>query len=74
MHFLGVIIGTTEQLMMTMLRDYQSLTVAVLANTFGLMQLVVGNEKTDLGIALVLSLMQTISLLLAITITASQVQ
>ena len=74
LHFMEVTIGTEEQLLRTVLKDYQSLTVAILVSTFGLLQLVKENKKAELGIVLVLSLMHTTCLLLAITIIVSQAQ
>ena len=71
LHFMELTIGTVEQLIRTMLKNYQSLTVVILFSTFGFMQLVVGNEITDLEIVLVLSLINITCLLLAITIIVS---
>ena len=66
---------TVEQLIKIMSMDYQSLTVVILVNTFGLMLVVVGKGVTINIIVLVL-LMEGIVLLLllAMTTTVNQVQ
>ena len=65
----------TKQLMKTMFQDYQSLTVVILVNTFGLLLVAVVRTTTIFGIVLVLLMEVTVLLLLlGITIIVNQVQ